>query len=129
MFVGTGGSGKTTLKTALLLRGTGARDVLPHLRRRIIETIETRWDVDDLRGWVDNDLAHERGFFDSLPLARGMKGKAWLQLTPARIDTIFSSDGSALGKTVAEKMIAVLCFLKPEERRAEADSGPPPASA
>jgi len=63
MFVGAGGAGKTTLKTALLLRGTGAHDVLPHLRTRIIETIETRWGVDDVRGWVDNDLAGKAGFF------------------------------------------------------------------
>jgi Ran GTPase-activating protein (RanGAP) involved in mRNA processing and transport len=130
MFVGAGGAGKTTLKTALLLRGTGARDVLPHLRARIIETIETRWGVDDVRGWVDNDLASGEhvGFFDSLPLARGMTGSAFLKLTPARIDAIFGSDRSVLAQTVTEKMIAVLCFLKPELCRAEAESGPPPAN-
>jgi hypothetical protein len=58
-----------------------------------------------------------------------MTGSAWLQLTPTRIDVIFGSNGSSLAQSVATKMIAVLCFLKPDAYKAEAESEPPPANA
>jgi len=117
MFVGGGGAGKTTLKTALLLRGDRARDVLLQLRQEIRDTISRRWTESDLREWVDTDLARETGFFSLCTRAKGISGESWLRYTHHDIVNVFGAPNNEVSLRVVRKMAAVLCFFNPDAFR------------
>jgi hypothetical protein len=112
MFVGYGGVGKTTLKTALLLRGRDDHGVLAQLRKSIVETIKVKWREPDVRHWVDKDLAQADGFFDHCSKAWGLTGREWLALSLKEVADDFGGDETPLSRRVVSKMSAVLEFLR-----------------
>jgi hypothetical protein len=123
-FVGGGGSGKTTLKTALLLRGGNAHAILRHLRQEMRERIEFKWDEQSLREWVDTDLAREPGFFDQCRLGKGLTGKRWLTYTLHDVIDVFGRSATETARGVVSKMTAVLCFLNPDAFRTTVTASP-----
>jgi hypothetical protein len=124
MFVGGGGSGKTTLKTALLLRGDSAHAILRHLRQEMRERIEFKWDEQSLREWVDTDLARDSEFFSQCRRGKGLTGKRWLTYTAQDVIDVFGGSETETARGVIGKMTAVLCFLNPDAFRTTVTASP-----
>ena len=117
MFVGNGGAGKTTLKTALHLQMPTSRSALQELQKARADIVARTWRVADLARWVD-DLAQQQHFFERCQGARGMNGKDFLQCSPVDIARIFGADKSPAARRVVDKMVRVLNFLNPDATRA-----------
>eukprot|EP00035_Acanthoeca_spectabilis_P035559 m.35303 g.35303 ORF g.35303 m.35303 type:complete len:1697 (+) comp7429_c0_seq1:1540-6630(+) len=117
MFVGDGGCGKTTLKTALLMHGPNQTlQTIQKLRTSVRGVVE-RWVEDDMKEWVD-EIADEVGFFRRCQKARGVTGKLWLEMTVARVADIFAAEDSEHSRQVLLKMVRVLSFLSPDSANA-----------
>eukprot|EP00035_Acanthoeca_spectabilis_P002405 m.87402 g.87402 ORF g.87402 m.87402 type:complete len:1814 (+) comp11554_c0_seq1:414-5855(+) len=129
MLLGNGGSGKTTLKTALLLsRSEGGGDSLAGLRQSILERIRCKWKEADVRSWVDNDLA-KPGFFDThCPLAAGITGARLLEYTTSKVIAVFGASETEHAKRVVDKLVRVLCFLHPERAAESVARDVPPTN-
>lgn len=87
----------------------------------MLETIERKWQEEDLRTWIDEDLAHTPGFFDTCPKAAGLTGKRFLSYSHDDVATVFG-ESSETARRVVEKLVAVLCFLCPTKSRQDAQS-------
>lgn len=71
--------------------------------------------AEDLRHWVDEDLARVPGFLESCPSACDMTGKQWLALDGRQVAEKFGHPpASIIALNVVAKMQAVLRFLRHE---------------
>eukprot|EP00040_Diaphanoeca_grandis_P036649 m.234594 g.234594 ORF g.234594 m.234594 type:complete len:1946 (-) comp33657_c0_seq1:271-6108(-) len=118
MFVGHGGSGKTTLKHALCLSNPASKAserLLPKLAQSLRATM-LDWSENDVMRWFDDDVAFD-GFFESIPGLSGVDGEMILLWTPSQIDFIFQHNTKLeLNKRflAVQKLRRVLKFVSVE---------------
>ncbi|EGD75156.1 hypothetical protein PTSG_06810 [Salpingoeca rosetta] len=120
VFIGDGGVGKTTLKTALLMLHNKSKH-----RTKLLKKVQgaakaafKHYTEADFRHWIDKDLAQQDGFFDKHFLdARDVTGDDFLTCSKQELkDTIFCSEsrGQAV-KRVQRKLADVHRFLLAED--------------
>ncbi|EGD80539.1 serine/threonine protein kinase [Salpingoeca rosetta] len=128
VFIGDGGVGKTTLKTALLmLHDIDRFDVLKEVRSTLKSSFQ-KYTEADFRQWVDHDLAHRDGFFDEeCPRAKGITGKLWLKSTDDQLQQWFGSANTPASEDVVQRMLQAKRFLlsKGSKSSSSKDSGSP----
>ncbi|EGD74589.1 hypothetical protein PTSG_05954 [Salpingoeca rosetta] len=115
VFIGDGGVGKTTLKTALLMLHSADRAHVLNVVRQAIKKAFSKYTEADFREWVDHDLnpSDQPGFFDQCcQKAKGITGKLWLKSPDDKLRAWFGGDaGTAQAEQIVDRMLQARQFI------------------